>query len=217
MALPFWLPFALMGASTAVNTIANNRQQRAIADAMSMETARQNQFTEEQFGILGGMEDRVADYDARAGERRSSLADMFTTGTEGGQPAPVQTAMPASDSSIVQTREANERSRARDFTNQQGEALANMRSFGDTFDDFGRMFGRDMGDFGLVQSMRRGSQAVLPAELQAAQTRGQGLRTLGDLFSIGASATLAPGLMAPGTAATALAPAMPTRPVMRPF
>lgn len=220
MALPFWLPFALMGASTVVNTIAANQQASAIASAMAAENARQREFTEEQFGLWEGMGDRVTDYDARAGERRTSLEDYFTADTEGAAAAasaPAQTALPTSSSSLVQSREASERAEARNYTDQQGRALANMRSFGDTFDTLGNLFERDMGRFGVVQSLRRASQAVLPAELQAAQSRGQGLRTLGDLFSLGSSLTMYPGLMAPAAAATAAPTLAATRPVMRPF
>ena len=218
MALPFWLPFALMGASTVVNTIAARQSDRAMADVMAAERARQNEFSNQQFGIFEDMGGRVGEYDARAGERRTALEDMFTTGTEGAAPAPVQTALPQSDSSLVVNREAAERGEARDFTDQQGRALANMRSFGDVFDMFGRENTRDMGDLGIIQSFRRGSQSVLPMDLEGAKSKGQGLRTLGDLFSAGASMTMFPGLMAPApAAATSLAPMTSRRPLMRPF
>lgn len=190
MALPFWLPFALMGASTLVNSMAAQRQQSAIASVMEAERQRQQEFSDQQFGIFEGMTDRFGEYDAREGERRTNLEDFFTADTEGSLPQPVQTALPESSSNLVTSREESERADARGFTDQQAGALAQMRSFGDVFGDFGRENQRDMGETGIIQSFRRGSQSVLPAELRAAEQKGAGMRTLGDMLSLGTSLTM---------------------------
>lgn len=92
---------------------------------------------------------------------------MFTE--QQGPPAPAL--LPTSGSQLVNREETQQRGAAKDFTNQQGENLARLRSFGETFGDIGRLQARDAGLLGQINSFRQNSQNVLPLELDAAQQR----------------------------------------------
>jgi hypothetical protein len=112
-------------------------------------------------------------------------------------------------------RTAAEKGKRREFTDQQGEARGKLLSFGDLFGDIGVGQARDMTDLSGINGMRRGSQGVLPLELDEASQKGGGMRMAGDIMSgLGSIASMGalsgaslPALFA-GRGAAAAGPAM---------
>jgi len=60
--------------------------------------------------------------------------------------------------------------------------------------DLGREQARDAGLIGQIGSFKKGSSAVLPYELEAAQEKGGTAKLFGDLLGLGGSVATAAGL-----------------------
>lgn len=183
MVLPI-LPLILAGGSIAANTIAANKQGRALADNMAAERLRQKRFDDESFALNEAGLARADAAPEMVETRGDDLASMFGAA---GQEAPAEPIIstPASSSNIVMSREGAAMDKSKASTDARAVNLGALRAFGDVFGDVSRMQGRDAGQLGLLGSMRRGSQSVLPMELEAAQSVGGNWRLLGDLLSAG--------------------------------
>lgn len=141
-------------------------------------------------------QDRFVDAGAKTEEKAAALGDYFNAPVEPGAANEAAT-LPQSTNSIV-TREMNRKSdEAQEFVGQQGQALAQMRSFGDFLGDTSRLQGRDASLVGQIGGFKRGSSNITPLELDAASQKGAGLKMLGDIMgglgSIGMTAGLTGG------------------------
>lgn len=195
MALPL-LPLLFMLGSTAANTIGARKAENALAGAQAAERTRQKRFDDESFALNTAAQNRYTDMPAKIDTQAGDLAEMFAAPAQE-QPATPIITTPQSTSNIVTSRENAAMDKARGETDARATSLGNLRAFGDILGDASRMQGRDAGQLGLIGSMRRGSQAVLPLELEAAQNKGRGFRLLGDILSAG-GAMLGPGGMMAG-------------------
>lgn len=195
MALPL-LPLLFMGGSIAANTIGNRKAQNALAGAQAAERTRQRQFDNESFALNEAAQSRYADMPAKIETKAGDLAEMFAAPAQE-QPAQPVITTPESTSNIVTSRENAAMTKAKGETDARATNLGNLRAFGDILGDASRMQGRDAGQLGLIGSMRRGSQSILPLELEAAQNKGAGFRLLGDILSF-AGGAFGPGGMAAG-------------------
>lgn len=216
--------------SAVANNVANNRAQAARDDALNAERYRQGQLDREAATTNQGARERYSDFEGQQDEKASGLADMLT---QSGSAAPADpgaanasagAVMPSSSNDVV-TREMSKQSDiARAFTDQQGQSLANLRSFGDVLGSLGRDTARDAGTISQIASFKQGSSAVLPYELEAANQEGAGLRTIGDILGgVGSLATTAglsggslPSFLGGGAAATTPAVTSSIRPLARP-
>lgn len=210
MGIPLLLP-ALFGlGSLAANTIGNNQASDAIATATRLERKRQSKWDDEAFAINQRAADRFEDFEDQQSETSSELADYFKDAAATEPPA--EHAKPVSDSNLVVNADAKASETARQKSNTRADALGGLRSLGTLLGNFNRLGQRDASDLNLIGSFKRGSSGILPAELAAAQQEGSGLRTLGDLLSIGSGLTM-PGALAAGGVAgapswlTSIAPA----------
>jgi hypothetical protein len=167
----------------AANSIGAKRQDKALADTMAAERLRQKRYDDESFALNAAGQERAAAVPEQIETRGDELAAMF--GAPGEAPAEPIISTPASSSNIVTSREGAEMGKSKAFTDQRAGALGGLRAFGDVLGDVSRMQGRDAGQLGLIGSMRRGSQSILPMELEAAQGVGGNWRLLGDLLSAG--------------------------------
>lgn len=188
MALPFLLPLLFTAGSMAANAIGSSKQQNEIAGVLNAERRRQKQFDEQSYALSDASRNRYNDVQGTVGVASSSLADMFNAPTNEAPIAPAA-ALPQSDSNLVVSSENAAKAKAKSETDKRATDLGALRGFGDALGGIGRLQGRDAGQLGLIGSMRRGSQAVLPQELDAAQTAGGGWMTLGNLLNIGAGLT----------------------------
>lgn len=188
MAIPFLLPLLFTAGSIAANTIGSNKAASAMASVQNAERQRQKQMDDQAYAINDKSRDRYDDFENKQGEKTSDLAEYFK-GAATSEPTEAMTAAPQSDSNLVVASDAEAASAARARADDSAEKRAAFRSFGDLLGDFGRMGLRDAGDLNMIRSFKRGSQSVLPSELQAAQQKGSGWMMLGDLLNLGAGIT----------------------------
>lgn len=168
----------------AANTIGAKKQDSALASTMAAERLRQKQFDDESFALNEAGRARVEAAPEQIETRGDDLAAMFG-GTSQEAPAEPIITTPASSSNVVMSREGAAMDKSKAFTDARAGNLGELRAFGDVFGDVSRMQGRDAGQLGLIGSMRRGSQGVLPMELEGAQGAGSKWRLLGDILSAG--------------------------------
>lgn len=193
MAIPFLLPLLLSGGSVIANSMAANAQAKAQAAAMEAERIRQRQYDTESYALNDASRNRYEDFQTQQADRSSQLADMFKSTTDAPPAEPVA-ALPQSSSNLVVQNDAKQSADAKAKTNAQADRRGAVESFGDLFGTISRAQGRDAGQLGMIGSLRRGSQNVLPLELQAAQEKGRGWMLLGDLLNLGAGLTTMPAL-----------------------
>lgn len=219
---------ALTAASTVAGGIAQGQVDSARSDVMNRELFRQAGFDNEAAGInnkaLGRYENAQADADAK----RKEVADFYKTNSgELPTSGPTSGAIPPTSSNIIVQEGKKQQDKVGAFNTQQNEALAGLRSFGDFFGDVSRGTARDAGQLGMVNSFKKGSQAVVPLELQQANTAGNGTKLLGDILgglgSVGTFAGLSgvnpfggSGITVAGSPASAAAP-HGTKPIARGF
>lgn len=187
---------ALTVGSTVANNAANNQAASARSSALSAERTRQGALDQEAEALSTRSQDRFQNVEGQREEKATSLGDYFAQPQTAGA-ANEAAALPQSSNSIV-TREMNRKSdEAQDYVGRQGQALAEMRSFGDFLGDTSRMQGRDASMIGQIGGFKRGSSNMVPLELDAASQKGAGMRMLGDIMgglgSIGMSAGLTGG------------------------
>ena len=180
---------ALTAGSTVANYSAQAQIEAARNDALAAERIRQNGLNQEADALNLTSRDRYKEFGADQTERGLALGD-FLKGQTVSEPTPVA-AMPTSSSDIVVREENNQRTDARDFTDQQGEALGQLRAFGDVLADKSLLGARDAGQIAQIGGFKTGSASVVPYELDKAGHAGDGAKFLGDL--LGGFGTVATG------------------------
>lgn len=170
---------ALAGISAGINNAAQQRVQKARDDAMAAERIRQQGLDKEAAALNVRSQDRYQDFQGQQDKKSEGLKQYFT-GQQVAEPLP-EASLPTTSSNITVQEESKQRGQARDFTDRTGNALGELRAFGDLLGDVSRLQGRDASLIGQVGSFKRGSQGVLPLELEAANQKGNGLRMFGDI------------------------------------
>lgn len=182
---------ALTGLSTGLNHMANQQVQSARDSAMAAERIRQQALDQQADALNLQSQDRYQGFEDKQEERSKTLGDYFTDQVA---TPPVAAAMPASGSNITVQAENKARGDARERTDQIGNALGNLRSFGDLLGDTSRLQAREASQIGQIGGFKKGSSNVLGLELDAANSAGNGLRMGADLAGgfgkIGVSAGL---------------------------
>jgi hypothetical protein len=145
---------------------------------MRAERTRQNRLDEEAFAVNDKAVDRYKDIVPQQDAKAAELSDMFLAGADD---AP-SFGPPASGDNITVRKENQAKAKSREYTDQQGTARGRMMSLGDLFGDIGVEQAQDMSTLNGIQSQKRGSQGILPLELDAAQGEGQGWRMAGDVL-----------------------------------
>lgn len=181
---------ALTAGSTVVNSMAASKAAKARDGALAAERIRQGTLDQEADAINAQSQDRYKDFEGQQEAEATKLGDYFA-----GQTTPEPTAaeaLPSSGSNITVQEESKQRGQARDFTNKTGEALGNLRSFGDLLGSIGRDQARDASLIGQIGGFKGGSSNVLPFELDEASQKGSGLKLFGDILGgVGGIATSA--------------------------
>lgn len=188
---------ALTAGSTVANTIAANQQAKARDSALAAERIRQGKLDQENEALNQTSRDRYQDFQGQQNERGSQLGDYFTeneaNAADANQQA-VQSMLPTSGSDITVREDQKQSGLAKAFTDQQGQALGQLRAFGDVLGSIGRDQARDASQIGQINSFKRGSSGILPLELEAANEKGSGARMFGDLLGLGGGFALNKGL-----------------------
>lgn len=191
--IPLSLPILFAVGSTLANTVAQRQRDKATSAAMTQERTRQRQFDEEQMAAANAAKNQYEGAPANVEKRSDTLAEMFRSQDPAASAVP-QVQMPDSGNVVVANRGAAADAQASSFVDDRAENLADFRSFGDLFGDLGTGTARAGQEIGMLNSLRRGSRSILPMELEGAQQKGKGMNMLGDLMSLGYSATINPAL-----------------------
>jgi hypothetical protein len=190
---------ALSAGSMVMQQQAQSQVNKARRGAMEAERIRQQGFQRETDALNAASQDRYKDFQGEQADKANTLGQYFTDQNQGlpdgqdPQGAPVET-MPGSSNNIVTQEQTKQKAKAKAFGDQQGEALGELRSFGDLLGGIGRLQARDAAQIGTVGNFMRGSSSVLPYELEEANSKGSGMADfgtiLGGLGSVGISAGL---------------------------
>lgn len=173
---------ALTVGSTVANASAARKAEAARNDALAAERIRQGALDQEAQALNTQSQDRFTDFETKREDKATALGDYFAPPTENTEANNAAAVLPAETNSVITREMAKKSGEARAFTDQQGAALAELRSFGDLLGDTSRMQGRDASLVGQIGGFKRGSSNVLPLELEAAAKKGQGMRVLGDIL-----------------------------------
>lgn len=179
----------LTGGSMLANKSAAGEVQKARDNVLAEETARQNAYDRRADAINDTSRNRYNDFTGQQSDKSSELSSYFKK-----QAAPVSedanTAASASpDSGNLVVRETKKQlGKTADYTNQQNEALSNLRSFGDLLGGISRDQAADAANVQQLGSFKQGMSRILPYRLEDANSAGRGLKLFGDLLGVGGTA-----------------------------
>lgn len=183
----------------AANSAANSRVNSARNNALAAERTRQAALDREAAAYNAKDQASYQNFEGQQADKAQKLGDYFTQAStpSAAQPAGAATETMPDASGIVVAENAKQLGRAKAYTDQQGRALGQLRSFGDVMGDLARDQARDAGYIGQIGGFKKGSAGIVPYELDAASHAGDGMKMLGDLAggfgSIGISAGLKGG------------------------
>lgn len=171
-------------AGSAMNAGAADQVAQARAGALRTHRYQQRNFDEESDRLTRQERARYDNAQGQIDTRAQSVADMYR-GNNASLPnsGPTAGAIPTSSSNLTVQEGKKQQSKVAAFGNQQGDALANLRSFGDVLGEAGRGVNRDRADLANVGNFKQGSASVLPLGLDAASYAGEDQRQLADMFS----------------------------------
>jgi hypothetical protein len=180
---------ALTGGSMIANNIAAGKVEKARNGALQAERTRQSGLDQQSDAVNAQSQDRYTDVQGKQDASAAKLGDYYTS-QQAGTPLP-SAAVPTSASNLVVQEQAKQSGLAKDYTNKTGEALGQLRAFGDVMGTAGRGQARDAGLIGQIGGFKRGAQGVLPYELEEAQGAGAGMKMFGDVLGgLGKVATM---------------------------
>lgn len=183
---------------------------------MAAERIRQNQFDQEADALNTQSRERYDDFGGQQSDKAAELGQYFKDqkieAADANAAAVAEQTIPQSGSALTVREEQKQRGKATAFADQQGEALGNLRAFGDLLGGISREQARDATTIGQIGGFKRGSSNVLPLELEAANSKGNGIKLFGDLLGLGGSLALNKGLGGSyaGSAPSVSAAAVPT-------
>lgn len=188
---PVSISLALTAAGATAQAAAQSQSRKAMEGAQQAERIRQKGFQDQSQAAfdesLGHAQasNQTADQSKAEGERKASY-DKATADAR----APVEAtgqnlAGDTSTNKVVNTEQAAQAAKAQGYAGQQGAAKAALQGFGDTQLGNALYNARQMQSQGVIGNAMQGSSAVLPFEVQAASHKGDGLKTLGDVLSLG--------------------------------
>jgi len=205
----------ISGLAMAGSTVAGMQAQRQVEGArnaaLQNDMMRQDTLDKETAALNEASRDRYKDFKGEQQERSKSLGDYLVgkqpVGAAPPADAPAET-MPTSASNIVTQEVAKQAGKAKDFTDQQGQALGTMRAFGDVLGGISRDTARDAGYLNQTLGFKKGWAGVLPYELEAANQKGAGMKMFGDILGGLGSIGMSAGLGAKPVAAAGSLPSM---------
>lgn len=191
---------ALSGAGALANSRAQSKVAKARSATLAQERARQDALETEAGKLNTQSQDRYQDFGGQQDAKAQELGDYFSAQTVAPDGVNDSANLPRSSSNIVLAEDTKQRGEARDFTNKTGAALGNLRAFGDHLGSISRAQARDAGQIGQIGGFMRGSSSILPYELEAANSAGDGAKLFGDILSGAGSLATSAGITGPGKA-----------------
>jgi hypothetical protein len=176
---------------TAANAIGQSQAAAASNRAYEAERARQQQLEAKAAQVQQHSNSLYNDFSGQEAARANDLSAALrgAQSTPGAKAATVEAPTTGStgpgggQGNITTQAEANQRSIADAYSQQQATALGGLRAFGDTMGTAARAQARDAGQIGQIGNFMKGSASVLPFELNAASHAGDTFKTLGGLAS----------------------------------
>jgi hypothetical protein len=191
---------ALTAGSVVANSVAAGEQARARDAVLAAERMRQNALDREAWGLNTASQDRFVNFQPQQDARAAEIGDFLGATVTPDANTEAATVMPSSSSDVVNQERTAQRADAQGYVDQQGMALANLRSFGDLLGEKSRLQARDAGLIGQIGGFKAGSSNVVPFELDQAAKAGDGWAMLGDILSGAGSITTGAGLSGSETA-----------------
>lgn len=191
---PISASLALTVAGSAAQAAGQAKAQKAMHDAQNAERLR-------QAGLQGKSNELLSESLASSdrGQHDASQAQAEAARKASYDQAAASTPSPVSDSTpvtagdtnankLVNTESAARSAQAMGMANQQGGAKAALQGFNDV--NLGDILynNRMLQKQGTIGNFMQGSAGVLPYEMDAASRKGSGLKTFGDILSLGGTA-----------------------------
>ena len=191
----------LSAGSAAVNASAATEDARARDSVLAAERIRQNRFDSEAQVLNDQSRDRYVEFEPQMEDRASTLGDYLSSQVAPDPNSDAPSPLPSSSSGVVNQEIDKQRGEAQGFVDQQTGALGNLRSFGDLLGDLSLLQGRDARSIGTIGGFKRGSQGIVPYELNEAGKAGDGSRLFADLLGGAGSAMTGYGISGQGSTA----------------
>lgn len=191
---------ALTAAGSAAQASGQAQARGAQQKAVGAEATRQKAISQKSFGsaadTLQGVsrpeQDRLQQ-NAEAQRGAAYTAPIGGPSPTGGASPYVSPLAPSNPAIAAEFGRAGGNQQSKSIS--EALAKAKLDSYGDTNLFTGIRTGRNAQDIGFNSAEARGSEAVLPSELEAAKRHGAGMRALGDALTLAGSVT---GLAGPG-------------------
>lgn len=196
-------PILLAGAALAVgsavaNTVATNQQTSARNDVLAAERIRQNSYNAETTALNNQSRDRFVNFVPQQQQRAAQLGDILATRVTPDPNTTTGTVLPSSTSSVVNQEQGKQEAKGQAYVDQQGAALANMRSFGDLLGEISTKQARDAGQIGQIGGFKQASNNVVPLELDNASHAGDMTKFIADILAGTGDLAISGGAGAPG-------------------
>lgn len=189
---------ALTVGSTVVNQIASSKARKAQNSVMAAERIRQKGFDQEAQAKNLDSQQEFEDFGDKQTQRTQELGDYFASQRATPDTVNQSVDIPQSASNITVANEQAQRGKAQAFTDQQGRALGELRSFGDLLGQISRGNARNASDISVLGGFKRASAGLTGFEMENAARAGDGLKLFGDVLGglgqIGVSKGLSGGL-----------------------
>lgn len=190
---------ALTAGATVATTMANNKVAKARSEALSAERLRQQQFDKEAQALNTQSQDRYGPGYEKGREADSAqlgdyLSKQNISADAAGQGVAAADLTPASGSNVTVLENKKQADKATARTQQRGQALGELRSFGDYLGSTSRLQARDAGLIGQIGGFKQGSSNVVPYELDAASHKGDSMKLFADVLNLGGQLAIGKGL-----------------------
>lgn len=161
---------ALTAGSLVANTVAEGQVGSARRDAVQAENARQKRLRDESMQTLGNSEQDFKDFGKDQEQNSQQIGDLLNASTTGAPPPSAM--LPQATDPTVVGEVGKQSGKAKAYTTQQGEALGELRGFGDTLASANRNLGRNAGWIGTLGGFQAGSADASRYEVTAANNAG---------------------------------------------
>jgi hypothetical protein len=194
MCNPVAISLAMTAAGSAAQAAGQSKAQKAMDDARQAERIR-------QAGLQNGSSNLVSESLANASatnqaDQQGKATDARKAAYEAAQAAAPAAVAPTNANNagdqkanaIINTEAGQRSAAAHGFSTQQGNAKAAMQGFNDLQKTNEIYNNRMLQQQGTIGNFMQGSAGVLPYEVEAAGRKGNGLKSLGDILSLGGAA-----------------------------
>lgn len=170
-------------ASVVAKDSAASKVAKAREGAMDAERTRQRGFDSEAALLNDQSRDRYQGFGDQQAQKAQELSSFFAGQAQPlPQDANAATGAVPSSSNITVKETQRQLGKAKKFGQQQDQAMSTLRAFGDLLGGISREQARDASQIGIIGGFKQGSQAMLPYELEAANSKGAGTRMFGDIL-----------------------------------